>query len=187
LAQAFAERYPRDTHILLAVQKHARDERHHYGLFRQWFENKGRMPYRVNHNYGYCDLIVKHLMRRSLSELDPKEIIGDEKKFYRLCRLIMITEMRGMKQVDTVLKNRLVRRDSNLVDIFELIKKDEPSHCFPYQTWLKLHNQHLPSKLEVVADTWVHYSLTLMKLPYLFFSFWLPRRTLFPCGSPPAI
>lgn len=183
LALAFAERYPDDERILKAVKKHAADERNHYNLFRRWFDEKGRMPFRVDHRFGYCDLIVRHLMRQRLSELDPRELLADERKFYRLCRLIMVTEMRGMKQVDIVLKNRFVRRDPRLVEIFQVVKRDEPSHCYPYQAWLKGHGQHLPSRLEKLADTWVHYSLTLVKLPFLYFSFWLKRRDDYPCGA----
>ncbi|MFT7619250.1 MAG: hypothetical protein ACI97A_002900 [Planctomycetota bacterium] len=183
LAEAFAKRYPNDTKILAAVRKHARDERRHYEMFRQWFDDKGRMPLEVSHRYGYCDLIVQALMGEPLSELDPSEVIADDQKFYRLCRLIMVTEMRGMEQVDVALGSSLLRRDPALVTIFEIIKKDEPSHCYPYQTWLKLHDQHLPSRMERLADSWVHYSLTLVKLPLLFLSFWLPRRDDYPCGA----
>lgn len=183
LAEAFAQQYPNDTKILAAVRKHANDERRHYEMFRQWFDEKGRMPLEVGHRYGYCDLIVQSLMGQPLSELDPSEVIADEQKFYRLCRLIMVTEMRGMQQVDVVLRSRLLRRDPTLVKIFEIIKKDEPSHCFPYQAWLKLHDQHLPSRAERFADNWVHYTLSLFKLPLLYLSFWVGRRDRYPCGA----
>ena len=95
----------------------------------------------------------------------------------------MVTEMRGMQQVEVVLKNPLLRCDPAIVKIFEIIKKDEPSHCFPYQAWLKINDQHLPSRMERLVDSWVHYSITLVKLPLLYLSFWKRRRELYPCGA----
>jgi hypothetical protein len=185
LVRAFARKYPDDLAILRAVKKHAQDERNHYDMFRRWFDEKGRMPLQVSEGYGYCDLIVHSMMGRRLSDLDPNEVVADEQMFFRLCRLIMITEMRGMKQVDSVIRSPLVRCDPRLIEIFQIIKRDEPSHCYPYQAWLKKHGQHLPSTREVLADTWVHYSLMLFKLPFLYVSFWLGRRRSYPCGAPP--
>jgi hypothetical protein len=130
----------------------------------------------VGSRFGYCDQIVSLVFGSALDQLDPQKVVGDDKKFFQLCRLIMITEMRGMKQVRLILRNPLVRRRPDLTAIFSVVQRDEPSHCYPYQTWLRKNGEHEPSTREYLADAFVHYSLMFWKLPVLFFNPFL-RRT----------
>jgi hypothetical protein len=183
LALAFAEKYPQDREILASIRKHAADERNHYRLFCRYFQRRELLPFRVGRKVGYCDQIVKALFRRDLSEIDPRQLLEHDADFFRLCRLIMITEMRGMKQVDLILQNFLVRARPELLEIFQVVKRDEPSHCFPYQAWLRRHGQHEPSTRETIADSWVHHSLMWIKLPLLFLNPFLKRG---PFPVPPA-
>ncbi|MGZ3693968.1 MAG: ferritin-like domain-containing protein [Bdellovibrionota bacterium] len=176
LLKAFEQRYPGENQILASIQKHARDERRHHLLFEAYFRKNGRLPFRVGSWYGYCDQMVSWIFGKTIDQLDPKEVVNDDEKFFQLCRLIMITEMRGMKQVNLILENPIIRRNNQLVEIFTEIKKDEPSHCYPYQAWLRKHGKHEPIFREKLADAMVHYSLMLVKIPLLFFNFFLPRQ-----------
>ncbi len=99
--------------------------------------------------------------------------------FFKLCRLIMMTEFRGLKQVKTLLKSRLIKMDESLLKIFKIIEKDEPSHCYPYQYWLKKSNSHLPRLKENIIDLWIHYSLIVIKVPILLLNGKLKRMSKF--------
>jgi hypothetical protein len=185
LAQAFSVKYPHEPLMLASIRKHAGDERHHYSLFCEYFQRRGRAPFAVTRKYGYCDQMVNLIFGRALDELDPSEVMACDNAFFRLCRLIMITEMRGMKQVNLLLRNFFVRRHPELVSIFNVVKRDEPSHCYPYQAWLRRHGEHEPRFRERLADTFTHYSLTFLKLPALFLNPFLARIPLE--GKMPAV
>jgi hypothetical protein len=92
----------------------------------------------------------------------------------------MMTEFRGMKQVAVLLRSRVVCANPNLIRIFRIIERDEPSHCFPYQRWLERRSSHLPGFEERFTDLWIHYSLMLLKIPILFLNPRTPRRESFP-------
>jgi hypothetical protein len=89
----------------------------------------------------------------------------------------MLTEMRGMKQVDTLLKSPLVRSDPVLMRIFRIIERDEPSHWEPYRDWLARTGRQPARWHERAIDFWIHRELLFVKLPFLFLNPWLPRRT----------
>jgi hypothetical protein len=91
----------------------------------------------------------------------------------------MMTEFRGMKQVDALLKNPLIKRHHLLFSVFRIIEKDEPSHCYPYQRWLEARKEHLPQFQEKVTDLWIHYSIVLIKAPMLFLNYRLKRMQCF--------
>ncbi|MEZ5930066.1 MAG: hypothetical protein R3C55_16495 [Parvularculaceae bacterium] len=82
--------------FIAAVEKHRRDERKHYLMFKKYFEELGCMPcgrpflraYRPAH---LPDVRMRH--RRSRH----RRCHADDELF-RLCRIIMITEIRGMNQ-----------------------------------------------------------------------------------------
>lgn len=57
-----------------------------------------------------------------------------------------------------------------------MIERDEPSHWRPYEGWLRSHGGALPNRREKMADSWVHRSLVLVKLPLLYLNPWLARR-----------
>ena len=106
-------------------------------------------------------------------------VVADDEMFFKLCRLIMITEMRALKQVDILLRSRLIRRRPSLEKMFQVVRRDEPSHCYPYRDWLKKHGRNLPSRGEFLADFYTHYSLIFIKIPFMFMNFRLKRRQEF--------
>jgi len=179
LISALKEKYKNEHEFIKAVEKHCDDERKHYLMFRNYFIKNERMPYRIGPTYGYVDLFIKHIFKQSIEDLSREDIIQNEQSFFQLCRLIMMTEFRGMKQVDLLLKLRLIKNHSGLSKIFKIIERDEPSHCYPYQYWLKKHNNHIPGFKEKLTDLWIHYSLSLLKIPFLFLNYKLPRMKEF--------
>ena len=179
LLDAILQKYPNEEEFIAAVRKHTDDERKHYLMFKNFFSKNQRMPFVVNEKYGYIDLFVKHIFKLKLRELDQKSIINNNEMFFKLCRLIMMTEFRGLKQVKTLLKSRLIKMDESLLKIFKIIEKDEPSHCYPYQYWLKKSNSHLPRLKENIIDLWIHYSLIVIKVPILLLNGKLKRMSKF--------
>ena len=166
---------PDDHAFIAAIRKHRADERKHYVMFRRWFELRGCMPLSVDRACGHIDRFVEIVFGSTIDDLDTQAVIASPAMFERLCRVIMLTEMRGMKQVDTLLKSRLVRSDPVLVKIFRIVEKDEPSHWQPYQDWLVRTGRPQAKRRERLIDFWVHRELLFLKLPLLFLNPWLPR------------
>ena len=179
LLTALRERYPHEADFIAAVAKHTDDERRHYRMFKHFFESQGRMPLAVDRTCGYIDRFIGLIFGRSLEELDAKDIL-EEEQFFKLCRLVMMTEFRGMQQVAMLLRSRLVRQNPGLVRIFRVIERDEPSHCLPYQRWLQKRGGHLPGLEEQLTDIRIHYWLVLLKIPILFLSIGKSRLITFP-------
>lgn len=179
LLGAVIVKFPDEKEFISAVEKHTNDERKHYRMFRDYFEKAGKTPFFVDATYGYIDLFIKLVFKKPIEDLDREEIINNDKQFFKLCRLIMMTEFRGMKQVDKLLKNVLIRKNNSLFKIFKIIERDEPTHCYPYQNWLKKRNSHMPGFEEKFTDLWIHYSILLIKFPILFFNFRLARMNKF--------
>lgn len=168
LVTALREKFPLEHEFISAVEKHTDDERKHYLMFRHYFESRGEMPLKVGSSSGYIDRLVNIVFGTDLDDLNTEEIVTDDNKFFRLCRLIMITEFRGMKQVETILRSRLIRSNEELQKIFKVIERDEPSHWQPYQKWLRSHNSDGVTFRERAADFITHYMLIIFKLPLLF-------------------
>ncbi|MDQ7818127.1 MAG: hypothetical protein RDU14_13960 [Melioribacteraceae bacterium] len=179
LHAAIINKYPQESEFIASVRKHADDEKKHYLMFKNYFHKNKSMPFVVTKNYGYIDLFIKHIFKTDLQTLDQNELINDEKKFMNLCRLIMMTEFRGMKQVKTLLNSPLIKRNESLTKIFKVVERDEPSHCYPYQYWLKKFNSHEPRLKEKLVDLWIHYSLMLFKVPILLLNGKLKRMKEF--------
>jgi hypothetical protein len=169
-------RAPHDLALIAAIEKHRADERKHYEMFRRWFELRGMMPFAVDRTCGHIDRFVEIMFGSSIDELDTYEVIARDELFERLCRVIALTERRGYRQVEVLLRHPLVRRDKTLVKIFRVIQKDEPSHWAPYEGWLSAHGKREPAWWERSIDTFIHSELLFLKLPVLFLKFWLPRR-----------
>ena len=179
LITAIQARYPEEKEFIQAVIKHYDDEKKHYLMFRNYFKKRNRYPFKIGATYGYVDLFINHIFKKPIEDLEREELIEDEALFFKLCRLIMMTEFRGMRQVDRLLKSPFIEEGSTLYRIFKVIERDEPSHCYPYQYWLKKHNSHLPHFQERITDLWIHYSLVLVKIPLLFLNVKLPRINKF--------
>jgi hypothetical protein len=174
---AVRSRHPEAGAFIAAVDKHRRDERQHYLMFRRYFEDMGRMPYRVDKTCGHIDRLIRLTFGCDIDELDTDEVIDRPERFNKLCRIIMLTEMRGMRQVEILLRSALMTSDKRLVKIFRVIERDEPSHWAPYQAWLEEHGGGRPTRAERAADALVHRTLLTVKLPALYLNPRLPRRT----------
>ncbi len=177
---------PDDTAFIAAVEKHRADERKHYVMFKRWFELQGKMPLAIDRTCGHIDRFVEIMFRRRIDELDTDEVMRDERLFERLCRVISLTERRGMKQVDILLGHPLVRHDKVLMRIFRIIEQDEPSHWAPYDAWLKARGRRESKWWERAIDGFIHSELLFLKLPILFLNPWLRRRTEWADADDPA-
>ncbi len=166
--EAVRARYPDDRAFIAAVERHRADERKHYVMFKRWFELRGMRPLAVDRTFGHIDRFIEIMFGRSIDDLDTKAIIARDELFERLCRVISLTEQRGYKQVEILLKNGFVRSDPQLMRIFEVIKKDEPSHWAPYDAWLEAHARREPKWWERAVDHFIHSELLFLKLPLLF-------------------
>jgi hypothetical protein len=175
--EAVRARHPGEGAFIAAVEKHRRDERKHYLMFRRYFQRLGRMPFAVDKSCGHIDRLIFLTFGCEIDSLDTDAAIADDAMFLKLCRIIMITEIRGMHQLDVLLNNPVVRTDPDLVRIYQVIRKDEPSHWIPYRDWLSTHGGSSARLSERAADWLVHKSLVLWKAPSLFLNPALGRRT----------
>ena len=173
-------RCPGDHVFQAEVAKHRADERKHYLMFRRWFERKGKMPLLVDRGVGHIDRFIQWIFHCSIDELDTSEVVGSEDDFERLCRVIMLTEQRGYRQVEIILKNRLIMSDPIMKRIFEIVHKDEPNHFLPYQRWLERQGRATAKWNEIAADWCIHKILMLAKLPALFLDAGRPRMERWP-------
>jgi hypothetical protein len=134
------------------------------------------MPLMVDRTCGHIDRFVEIMFRRTIDDLDTDAIIAQDRLFERLCRVISLTEQRGFRQVEILLRHPAVRQDKALVRIFEVIHRDEPSHWAPYEGWLRAHGCRPSRWWERAIDGFIHSELLFLKLPALFLRPGLPRR-----------
>lgn len=184
--EAVRARSPDDHALIAAIEKHRADERKHYVMFRRWFERRGVMPYAVDRAFGHIDRFVEIMFRTSIDRLDTQAVIDRDELFEKLCRVIALTERRGYRQVEILLRHPIVREDSALMKIFAIVEKDEPSHWTPYEGWLEAHSRRKPKWWERTVDSFIHGELLFVKLPFLFLRPGLPRRTDWPDAGGPA-
>src|SRR5205823_4527111 len=180
LLQAIRARWPDDHALIAKVEKHRADERKHYLMFRRWFERRGTMPLAVDRTCGHIDRFVGIMFRSTIDELDPLAVIGRDDLFERMCRVISLTEQRGHRQVHILLRHAIVRSDPQLMKIFGIIERDEPSHWAPYEEWLRVHGRREPSWWERAIDKAIHSELLLLKLPILFLTPRMKRLARWP-------
>lgn len=186
ILEAVRSRTPEDRDFIAAIEKHRADERKHYVMFKRWFELQGKMPLNIDRTYGHIDRFIEIMFGRRIDDLDTQTVISDDRLFERLCRVISLTERCGMKQVDILIRHPLVRDDKDLLKIFRVIEKDEPSYWAPYDNWLKAHGRRDPRWWERWIDSLIHSELMIPKLPVLFINPWLRRRTDWADASEPA-
>jgi hypothetical protein len=184
--EAVRARSPDDHALIAAIEKHRADERKHYLMFKRWFELQGKMPLRVDRTCGHIDRFVEIMFRRTIDDLDTEAIIASDDQFEKLCRVISLTEQRGYKQVDILLRHPLVTGDKVLMRIFRIIEKDEPSHWAPYDGWLKANGKRDPTWWERAIDSFIHSELLFLKLPVLFLNPFVKRRTDWADAQDPA-
>jgi hypothetical protein len=176
-------RYPHDREFIALIEKHRADERKHYVMFRRWFEKRGQMPLDVDRACGHIDRFVEIMFRSPIDRLDTERVIAEDRLFERLCRVVSLTEKRGYRQVEILLKHPIVRRDPGLIKIFNVIKLDEPTHWEPYDGWLRANGRRDPKWWEKAIDGFIHSELLLLKLPILFLNFGMPRRKVWADSS----
>lgn len=175
--------WPDDHGLIAEVEKHRADERKHYRMFRRWFERRGVMPLAVDSTCGHIDRFVQIMFGSSIDELDPQAVIGRDELFERMCRVISLTERRGHRQVQILLRHPAVRADSRLMKIFRIIEQDEPSHWAPYDRWLAAHGRRDPQWWERAIDRAIHSELLFVKLPVLFLKVGMKRLARWPDES----
>jgi hypothetical protein len=171
---------PDDTAFIAAVAKHRADERKHYLMFKRWFERQGLMPLAVDTSFGHIDRFIGSAFGCGIDQLDTDSIVADPALFEKLCRVIVLTEQRGLAQVEELLRNRAVLGDPVMHRIFRIVHEDEPSHFLPYRDWLG--RQGRPAMLwnERLADWSIHKVLLLGKVPALFFDAGAARMEQWP-------
>jgi len=174
---AVKRRWPDDAAFIAEIERHRHDERKHYLLFRRWFEKRGRMPLMVDRTCGHIDRLVRLTFGCNVDDLDQDAVVADHALFAKLCRIIMLTEQRGMRQVDILLQSAMIHGDPQLHKIFTVIEQDEPSHWAPYEGWLKRNRGGDPTPGERIADWIVHRTLLLVKLPALYLNPFVRYRT----------
>ena len=76
-------------------------------MFRRWFERRGRMPLAIDRTCGHIDRFVGSCSARPSRSWIPG-IVGRDDLFERMCRVISLTERRGHRQVETLLRHPLV-------------------------------------------------------------------------------
>jgi len=177
---AIHARWPGDDALIKQIEKHRADERKHYLMFRRWFERRGIMPLAVDRSCGHIDRFVGIMFGSTIDELDPRSVIGRDDLFERMCRIISLTEQRGHRQVQILLRHPIVKADSQLMKIFRVVERDEPSHWAPYDEWLRLHGRREPSWWERAIDQAIHSELLFLKLPMLFFAPRMKRLARWP-------
>ena len=178
--EAVQARCPDEHAFITAVVKHRADERKHYTMFRRWFERQGRMPLKVDRTCGHIDRFIEKVFGCTIDELDTARVVADREAFEKLCRVIMLTEQRGMTQVQVLLGNAHVRSDPVMNRIFRIVEHDEPDHWIPYHAWLTVNGRATARWRERWADYWIHKSLMLVKLPALFVNWRTPRLDRWP-------
>ena len=181
--QAVRARWPEDMDFIRKLEKHRADEQKHYLMFRRWFERRGMMPIAVDRTCGHIDRFVGIMFGSPIDDLDPMLIVKRDDLFERMCRVVSLTERRGHRQVEILLRHPIVRSDPMLMKMFRIIEQDEPSHWAPYDEWLRIHGRREPSWWERAIDRFIHGELLFLKLPLLFATPRLKRRRSWPDES----
>lgn len=178
--EAVRARCPDDLPFIAAIEKHRADEYKHYHMFRRWFELHGRMPLALDRSVGHIDRFILRAFGCTIEELDTDEIVARPGEFEKLCRVIVLTEQRGLRQVEILLKNGYVRSDKAMTRIFEIVHHDEPDHFMPYRDWLAREGRAAERWQEKVTDFWIHRALLFGKVPAIFLDPGLPRMERWP-------
>ena len=159
---------PDDPTFQAEIAKHRGDERKHYVMFRRWFERQGRMPLKVDSSVGHIDRFIQWIFHCTIDEMNTAQVLANPAEFEQLCRIIMLTEQRGLAQVEIILRSKLIMSDPIMKRIFQIVHKDEPDHFLPYQRWLERQGRATAKWNERAADWCIHKILMLGKLPALF-------------------
>ena len=91
---------PNDAAFIAAIAKHRADEHKHYQMFRRWFTLQRRMPIALDRSVGHIDRFILKAFGCEIDELDTEAIVATPDAFEKLCRIIVLTEKRGLAQVE---------------------------------------------------------------------------------------
>jgi hypothetical protein len=177
---AVRSRWPGDCAFIAEIEQHRADEYKHYQMFKRWWQRRGVMPLAIDRTCGHIDRFVEIMFGSRIEELDETALIADRSNFAKLCRVIALTERRGYRQVEVLLRHPAIRSDRQLMKIYGIIKQDEPSHWAPYEAWLKRRGLRDPRWRERWIDSLIHSELLAVKLPVLFLTPRLMRRSDWP-------
>ena len=177
---AVRKHFPDDHAFIAEVEQHRADEHKHYLMFKRWWQKRGTMPFFVDRACGHIDRFVEIMFRSRIDDLDADELIQREENFAKMCRVIALTERRGYRQVEILLRHPYVLQDRSLVKMFQIIQADEPRHWAPYERWLQRRERRGPRWWERAIDHFIHSELLVLKLPVLFVTPKLPRRNEWP-------
>lgn len=179
--------FPGETALAARIAHHRGDEHKHYQMFRRWFEMRRRMPLAMDRSVGHIDRFILRTFGCEIDTLATDRIVADPAEFEKLCRVIMLTEQRGLRQVEVLLAHPWVRSDPVLRRIFTIVQRDEPGHFRPYQQWLEGRGRAIVRWQERWADFWIHRGLVLGTIPALFLDPALPRLTRWPHETDPPL
>jgi len=174
---AVRSRWPADHAFIAEIEQHRADEYKHYQMFKRWWEKRGVRPFAIDRTCGHIDRFVELMFGARINDLDETALIARDENFAKLCRVIALTERRGYRQVEILLEHPTIRADRQLIKIFGIIKEDEPGHWSPYESWLKRRGRRDPRWWERWTDSLIHSELLALKLPILFLTPRLRRRT----------
>jgi len=178
---------PQETGFIAEIVAQRNDEHKHYNMFRRWFELRGRMPLLVGREGGHIDRFVGRAFGCTIDDLATEAVVASPAMLARLCKVIMLTEERGLKQVEVLLKNRFILADPVMRKIFRIIHQDEPGHFLPYRHWLARHGQGGVTWRDRLANWRIHMELMLWVLPKLFLNPRAPRRAVWPDAGDTAL
>jgi hypothetical protein len=178
--QAVRQRCPEEPGFIAEIVRHRADEHKHYHMFRRWFERQGRMPLAMDRSVGHIDRFIFRTFGCEIDALETGDVASDPAEFEKLCRVIMLTEQRGYRQVEILLANGWVRSDPIMSRIFRIVHKDEPGHFLPYQHWLERRGRATARWQERLTDFWIHRALLFGRIPALFLDPAVPRLGRWP-------
>ena len=180
IVAALRARFSDEIEFIAEIERHRADEHKHYLMFRRWFEKRGMMPLWVDRTCGHIDRFIEIMFGSPINDIDEFGLISNRRNLEKMCRVVALTERRGYRQVEALLRHRFVRSDHQLTKIFQVIKVDEPSHWAPYERWLRRNAARDPAWWERGIDSFIHSELLLLKLPILFLNPFLRRRARWP-------
>ena len=177
---AVQTRFPEETRFIAEIDRHRADEHKHYLMFKRWFEKRGTMPLLVDRTCGHIDRFIEIMFGSRINDIDEFTLVAERGNLEKMCRVVALTERRGYRQVEILLRHSFVLSDQMLTKIFQVIRTDEPSHWAPYEGWLERNAAREPVWWERGIDALIHSELLLLKLPILFLNPFLRRRSTWP-------
>ena len=177
---AVRRHFPDDHAFIAEIEQHRADEHKHYLMFKRWWQKRGIMPFHVDRACGHIDRFVEIMFGSRIDDLDAEELIQRDENFAKMCRVIALTERRGYRQVEILLRHPVILNDRALVKMFNIIQEDEPGHWAPYEKWLRRREARDPRWWERMIDQFIHSELLVLKLPVLFLTPKLRRRDDWP-------